>query len=109
MYELNLNLQPLTHKRVAKTMSDQIILVQNRSEELHGSLQLDILWLFLCFAPLSPLICFSVLAGERVLCFHGPLLYEAKVCFRTTIIMCYELIINCKTNVSQRLTQNSVL
>lgn len=40
------------------------------------------LWYLGAF-PLSPHICFY-LTGERVLCFHGPLLYEAKVCFNTT-------------------------
>lgn len=31
------------------------------------------------FPPYSPSLVFCLLAGERVLCFHGPLLYEAKV------------------------------
>lgn len=43
------------------------------------------------FHPTS-YFCFSLLAGERVLCFHGPLLYEAKVCFSAALCFVGEIL-----------------
>ena len=59
----------------------------------------------LCIFP-SVLSFVLLLAGERVLCFHGPLLYEAKVCFNTSPP--YQLIFNCNTKVSPQCQHSSV-
>lgn len=60
----------------------------------------------------------SPLSGERVLCFHGPLLYEAKVCYNMfilfitihahqvmdSVISCYFLFLQCvKINIKDKL------
>lgn len=58
--------------------------------KIQGSLTVEYIGAISCVAMCIFLYVCFVSSGERVLCFHGPLLYEAKVCSNANALcVCY--------------------